>query len=276
MGARNVAIIGCGAIGGILAKAIDRGEAGENKLGWLFDLDEKQAKGLAGEVSNPPGVAGEIEEILKDKEIDLVVEAASQEAVSEYATDILESGKDLMVLSIGAFSNDQLFKEVSAAAKNAGQRVYLPSGAILGLDGLKAVKIAGIDKVSLTTRKPPGTLATTKFVEEQKIDLSNLREPKVIFEGTAREAVEAFPESVNVAATLSLATIGFERTKVKVVADPSLDRNVHQVRVKGEAGEFTAEARNVSSPENPKTSYLAALSAIQELRDLTGAITIGT
>ncbi|KXA99281.1 aspartate dehydrogenase, partial [candidate division MSBL1 archaeon SCGC-AAA261C02] len=213
---------------------------------------------------------------LEDKEIDLVVEAASQEAVSEYAIGILESGKDLMVLSIGAFSDEGLFREVSETARDVGQRVYLPSGAILGLDGLKAVKIAGIDEVSLTTRKPPETLAATKFVKEKKIELSNLKEPKVIFEGSAREAVEAFPKSVNVAATLSLVTSGFDQTKVKVVADPSTDRNIHEIRVKGEAGEFTTRACNVSSPDNPKTSYLAALSAIQELRDLTGAVTIGT
>lgn len=276
METRKVAIIGCGAIGGILARAIDRGEAGKTKLGRVFDLDEKQAKELAGELSNSPSVAGGIEEILEDKEIDLVVEAASQEAVSEYAIGILESGKDLMVLSIGAFSDEGLFREVSETARDVGQRVYLPSGAILGLDGLKAVKIAGIDEVSLTTRKPPETLAATKFVKEKKIELSNLKEPKVIFEGSAREAVEAFPKSVNVAATLSLVTSGFDQTKVKVVADPSTDRNIHEIRVKGEAGEFTTRACNVSSPDNPKTSYLAALSAIQELRDLTGAVTIGT
>lgn len=276
MSVRNIGIIGCGSIGSLLAKAIDRGEAGEADLSCLFDLKTEQAKALSEKLSNPTDVAVKIEEILNNKEIDLIVESASQEAVSEYAIKILESGKDLVVLSIGAFSNDELLKKVNETAKNNGQIIHLPSGAILGLDGLKAIKSAGIDKVSLKTRKPPKTLATTKFVKKNKIELSNLLKPKVIFKGTAREAVKAFPGSVNVAATLSLATIGFERTEVKVIADPSLDKNIHMVKVTGKAGEFITEARNLPSKENPKTSYLAALSVIQLIRNFSETLKIGT
>lgn len=275
MSTREVAIIGCGAIGGILARSIDGGNAGETELVTLFDLERGRAEELANDLSSPPTVAGGIGDILEDEAVDLVVEAASQEAVSEYSTDILRSGKDLVVLSVGAFSDEELLEEVRVEAENADSRVYLPSGAILGLDGIQAAEIAGFEEAVLTTRKPPETLSATKFVRENNIDLSGLEESRVIFEGPASEAVEEFPGSVNVAASLSLAGAGFRKTKVRVVADPSLEQNVHEVRVEGEAGEFTTEARNFPSPENPKTSYLAALSAIRTLRNLTGSFWIG-
>lgn len=275
MSTREVAIIGCGAIGGILARSIDGGNAGETELVTLFDLERGRAEELANDLSSSPTVAGGIGDILEDEAVDLVVEAASQEAVSEYSTDILRSGKDLVVLSVGAFSDEELLEEVRVEAENADSRVYLPSGAILGLDGIQAAEIAGFEEAVLTTRKPPETLSATKFVRENNIDLSGLEESRVIFEGPASEAVEEFPGSVNVAALLSLAGAGFRKTKVRVVADPSLEQNVHEVRVEGEAGEFTTEARNFPSPENPKTSYLAALSAIRTLRNLTGSFWIG-
>ncbi|MBS3814939.1 MAG: aspartate dehydrogenase [Hadesarchaea archaeon] len=276
MNSRKVAVIGCGAIGEILAKSIDRGEAGKNELSYLFDLEMEKAESLAKELSKQPIVASEISEILNDEEVDLVVEAASQKAVIEYSSSILKSEKDLIVLSIGAFANKELYDKVSKEAEEMGQRVYLPSGAILGVDGLKSVSMADINEARLVTQKPPETLSTTKFVQEESIDLSDLEEPKVVFEGTAQKAVEAFPESVNVAATLSLSTVGFERTQVKIIADPSINRNIHEIHVKGDAGKFMAESRNVPSPDNPKTSYLAALSAVRTLKNLTEAVSIGT
>lgn len=275
MSTRKVAIIGCGAIGSILARSIDAGEAGDSELLMLFDTDLGEAEVLADELSITPRIAEDIQGILNDEEIDLVVEAASQVAVSEYSADILRSGKDLVVLSVGAFSDQKLFEEVREIARESGRRVHLPSGAILGLDGIQAAEIAGFDSVVLRTRKPPGTLATTKYVRERGIDLSDLGEPKEIFEGSASDAVEAFPESVNVAASLSLAGEGFEKTMVKIIADPSLDQNVHEIQIRGKAGEFTTKARNFPSPDNPKTSYLAALSAIRTLRNLTNSVLIG-
>lgn len=275
MSGKEIAIIGCGAIGSILAKSIDEGNAGKTDLRILFDLQKEKSEGLARELSKSPIIASDVEDILKDEAIDVVVEAASQRAVSEYSTDILRSGKNLVVLSIGALSDLELLKEVREAAEESGHRVYLPSGAILGVDGIQAAKIAGFEEAVLTTRKPPETLSKTKFVKENDLDLSDLNEPEVIFEGSASEGVEAFPSSVNVAATLSLAGEGFQKTKVRIIADPSLNQNVHQIKVRGKAGEFRTEARNFPSPENPKTSYLAALSVIRTLRNLTGAIWIG-
>lgn len=273
---RIVAIIGCGAIGSILATAIDKKRAGNSDLKFLFDMNFERAKNLADKLDSPTKVAKELNEILEDKSVDLVIEAASQGAVIQDSGDVLRSGKDLMVMSVGAFSDADLLREVRKVAEEAGRSIYLPSGALVGLDGVKAASIEKIDEITLVTRKPPEVLSTTKYVREQNIDLSNLDQPRAIFESSAKNAVKAFPESVNVAASLSLAGVGFERTKVKIVADPSLTSNVHEVNVKGEAGELFTKAKNVPSPDNPKTSYLAALSAIMMLRRLTEVISVGT
>lgn len=273
---RKIGIIGCGAIGEILAKAVDTGETGDSELEVLFDLEKSEAEELSEKLSTSPKVTNVFDDVVDDDEVDVVVEAASQEAVHEYGTDILESGKDFIILSVGAFAKEGFKEEITKAAKANKRNVFIPSGAILGLDGVEAAEIAGLDKAKIKTRKPPGTLSKTKFVKQNDIDLSELTEPELIFEGPASEAVEAFPGSVNVAASLSLAGIGLENTMVEIVADPSLDQNVHKIDVKGEAGELMAEAHNFSSPENPKTSYLAALSAIKVVKKLTDPIKLGT
>jgi len=272
----KVALIGCGTIGTMIAKAIDAGEAGDAKLAWLFDVRSESCESLAKKLRFKPKLAKRAKEILADKSIDLVVEAASQVAVAQYALDVLGSKKDLMIMSVGALGDEKLLENIKKEAERAGKKVHVPSGAILGIDGVKAAKIAGIEEAALTTHKPAKTLASNAYVRERGIDLTKIKKPTVVFEGPAREAVKAFPESVNVAATLSLAGIGFNKTKVRIVADPSLDRNVHEIHVKGKAGEFVTEARNVPSPDNPRTSYLAALSAIRTLRNLTENVKIGT
>jgi len=142
---REVAIIGCGAIGNILANSIDEGEAGKTKLRMLFDSDKTSAEELAMELSASPEIADTIEDILENENVDLVVEAASQKAVSEYSIDVLQSEKDLIVLSIGAFSDKTLLKKVRETAEDSGKSVYLPSGAILGLDGIQAGKMPDLN-----------------------------------------------------------------------------------------------------------------------------------
>ncbi len=272
----RVALIGCGSIGTVLARAIDTGQAGKAKLVWLYDLKPEKSKALAKKLRSKPKIARSSAEVFADRTVDLVIEAASQLAVEQYSLDVLKSGKDLMVMSIGAFGDEKLLASVHELAERTGRRIYMPSGAVLGIDGIKAAMLGGIDEAILTTRKPPAALSYSKYLSEHGIDLTDLREPLTVFEGPAREAVKAFPKSVNVAAALSLAGVGLDKTKVRIIADPSLDRNVHQIRVRGKAGEFITEARNVPSPDKPETSYLAALSAIRTLRNLTETIQIGT
>jgi len=272
----KVALIGCGTIGTILARAIDRGEAGEAELAWLYDLKPEKSVALSKKLRLKPKIARSATEIFADKDTDLVIEAASQLAVKQYSLDVLKSNKDLMVMSVGALGDEKLLKRVKEEAGRTVRRVYVPSGAILGVDGIKAAALGGIERATLTTRKPPKALAYSPYVKKKGMKLAKLRKPLVVYEGPAREAVKAFPESVNVAATLSLVGIGFNKTRVRIIADPKLDRNVHEIRVQGKAGEFVIEARNVPSPDNPRTSYLAALSAIRALGNLTETMRIGT
>ncbi len=260
----------------MLAQAIDGGRAGEAELTWLYDLKSEKSEALVKKLRLKPRIAGGVAEIYADKTVGLVIEAASQLAVEQYSLDVLRSGKNLMVMSVGAFADEKLLKEVRNAAEQNGRRIYIPSGAVLGIDGIKAAELGEIKEATLTTRKPPAALAYSTYLKEHGIKLRGLKKPRVVFEGTARKAVVAFPRSVNVAATLGLAGIGLDKTKVRIVADPKLRYNVHEIRVRGKAGEFFTEARNIQFPDSPKTSYLAALSAIRTLRNLSESIRIGT
>jgi aspartate dehydrogenase len=272
----NVALIGCGAIGTTLAKAIVEGRAGNVKLVWVYDLKPEKSGALARKLRSRPKVAKSASEIYTDKTVDLVIEAASQLAVEQYSGDILDSRKDLMVMSVGAFADQKLLSTVRKAAERNDRRIYIPSGAILGIDGVKAAELGELRRVILTTRKPPAALAYSEYLRRRGVRLRGLKRPRVVFDGTAREAVKAFPASVNVAATLSLAGLGLDKTRVRVVADPKLRRNVHEIRIWGKSGELTAVARNVPFPDSRKTSYLAALSAIRMLKNLSETIRIGT
>lgn len=271
----GVSLLGCGEIGSILARAVKAGKAGSAELRFLFDRDPERSRRLAQELGGIR-VAGSVRELLSDAETRVVVEAASQSALAEYGEEILRSGKDLMVMSVGALADEELLHRLLEAARKGGSRIHVPSGSIPGVDGVKAAHLVGIREAQLTTRKPPAALSYSPYLKEKGVDLSGLRGPLVVFEGTAREAVRAFPESVNIAATLGLAGIGLDRLRVRIIADPSLDRNVHELRLVGEAGEMVVVARNVPSPGNPKTSYLAALSAIMRLRDLVEILLVGT
>lgn len=269
----KVGIIGCGFIGGQICRAIDRGEIGM-ELYALYDATEGRVSKLVSslETCRPQGM--ELEKLVEN--VDLVVECASQRAVRSTLPVALKAGCDAMVLSVGAFADPNLREELFGLAAAHNCKLYFPSGAVVGIDGLKSASSAEIYSVTLTTRKPPAGLMGAPFVEEHRIKLENIDEEMLIFEGSASEAVKAFPANVNVAATISLAGIGFERTNVKLIADPGLSRNVHEVSVEGAFGRFTTRVENLPSPENPRTSYLAALSAISTLKKLANPVQIGT
>ena len=151
-------------------------------------------------------------------------------------------------------------------ARESNIRLMVPSGALCGLDGIRAAMEAGLHSVTLTTRKPPKGLAGAPYLVENDIQCEGLTEPKVIFEGNALEAVKAFPRNVNVAATLSFAGIGPYETEVQIIADPAATSNSHKVVAEGAFGRLEARTENMPSPRNPKSSYLASLSACAELR----------
>jgi len=181
-----------------------------------------------------------------------------------------------MVMSTGALIEDEIFREILRIAEEQGRKVYVPSGAIVGLDNIKAAAVKSIEEVTLTTRKPPQSFEGAPLIREKQIDLFTLEKPLLLFEGPAREAVKLFPKNVNVSASLSLAGIGPDRTKVRIIADPQAENITHEIHVKGEFGEIMTRTINKPFPENPKTSYIAALSAIATLRKISGSIIVGT
>ncbi|WP_135606599.1 aspartate dehydrogenase [Methanococcoides sp. NM1] len=269
----KIGVFGCGAIGTELCKAIDSGHI-DVELYAVYDRHEQATIDLEKQLRNMDPKVLEIAEMVKH--VDLVVECASQQAVYEVVPTALHAKCDVMAISVGAFADQNLLKTTIDLAKEYDCKIYLPSGAIAGLDGLKSASAKTIYSVTLTTEKHPRSLAGAPHVIQNNIDLDAITGKTVIFDGMASEAVKAFPANVNVAASLSIAGIGFDNTKVKIVANPALSRNIHEITVEGEFGMFTSRVENVPAPTNPKTSYLAALSAISTLKKIASPLQVGT
>lgn len=207
---------------------------------------------------------------------DAVVEAASHEAVREHLVELLDAGISVVVLSAGALADDGLRRRAEQAASSSGALFYVPSGGIGGLDALKTACVAGVDEVSIQVAKPPAAWKGIPYVESRGVALDRLTAPVTLFEGPARDGVPLFPQNVNIAAVLSLAGIGMDRTRLKVVADPALTLNTHTIRVSGRSGRFSIVLENVPSPGNPKTAWLACYSALAALRSLGSRVRYGT
>ena len=266
----NICVIGCGAIGTTIARAIE--PMPDIQIVYLTDRS-KECATLLQEKMTKVRYVPDIVPILND--IKLVVEAASQDAARYYAPLALSAGVDVLIMSVGIFQDEEFQKDTFRLAKRKGAKVYLPSGAVGGIDALCAASLEQLDDVTLTTTKPPSAFGPNPFLESRGIRASDLRERTELFYGTAREAVKHFPQNINVAATISLAGVGFERTKIRIVCDPQVQTNEHHLKAKGKFGELDVVTRNVPSPRNPKTSYLAALSAISAIRKITGHTWVG-
>ncbi|MEM2282144.1 MAG: aspartate dehydrogenase [Candidatus Hadarchaeales archaeon] len=252
----RVALLGCGAIGSEVARGIDEGKAGAVELLWVYDKTPEKALKLSASLRSRPRPAESVDQILQDRWVELVVETASQEAVREFSLKVLEAGKDLLILSTGALTEPNLLQRIMEACSRLGRRVYVPSGAILGLDALKAHQLAGVEEVELTT---------VKFGEKQG----------VLFEGGVQEAVRLFPRSINVAGTLAL-VVGADKLRVRVVADPSAKQTVHEVKVKGKLGSFHCRIENFPFEQNPLSSKLAAYSVLATLKELNQNLRVGS
>ena len=255
----RIGILGTGAIGSEIARAV---------AAWpevvsvaLCDLDANRAAKVAAAAGPKGRVVGTGVDLIEA--CDLFVETATQEAAKEWAPRALEAGRDVLMLSLGALADDAFHASLEALARAKRRKVYLPSGAICGIDLVKAASFAELKSVTLVTTKPPAGLG---------VDVDKWT---VVFEGSAREAVRRFPKNVNVALCLSLAGLGPDETRVQVVADPLSTRNQHKVIVEGAFGRARIEVENLPSPDNPKTSYLASLSAIATLRRILEPIQVG-
>jgi len=271
---KKIALLGCGAIGSQIALAIDSGKI-PAQLTQIYDQSKGSSEKLVSKLKNKPKIVENFH-LLSSGPVDLVVEAASQQAVKDVALSVLQNKKDLMIMSAGALLDESVFEILSEACKEFSKNIYLPSGAIAGLDAIKSVKDE-LELVTLTTIKHPNSFKGAKFFETSDISLDKIDTQTILFEGTASEAVKLFPANINVAALLSLVGLGSQKTQVKIIADPHTDKNTHQIEAKGKFGKMNYSIQNVPDPTNPKTSRLAILSSIETLRKYcSDGITIGT
>ncbi len=257
----RITIVGCGSIGSKLARAAD--EMAEVKRIYLIDIIPGLAESLAAELKKAIVIENVEEELYH---CDLVIEAATQEAAKAILPKIVSRGVDVMTMSVGALVDDEFREAVIQKAKDCEAKIYIPSGAVCGTDGLRSSSIGELYEVELITTKGPKSLQNVQYVIDSGIDVDRVTKRTVIYSGPARDAVKDFPKNVNVAATESLLGIGFDRTKVTIVLDPETHSNSHELRIKGEFGQMDCQTFNVPSPDNPKTSYLAAMSAISALK----------
>lgn len=240
---KTVAIAGCGAIGTLIAQAIEKGVVPCDRL-ILYDIDKVKAEKLKETLHVPAAVAESLDELIKLKPT-VMVEAASQQAARDIIPKAISGNVELIVMSVGALLGMNI----------RSSKIHISSGAIGGLDAISSADLAGVDEVVLTTRKNPRVL-----------DLDNQAE-KLVYEGGAEEAARRFPREMNVAATLAL-TVEPEKVRVQMISDPKVQKNVHEIRVKWKYGDMFLRFSNDPHPENPKTSALSAWSAIRLLKEI--------
>ncbi|MFD2372132.1 aspartate dehydrogenase [Brevibacillus sp. GCM10020057] len=265
----TIGVIGYGTIGEDVVQAIMQGcEEGVQVASILVrDRSRYQVQPEIAELMT------EQEEVFFSYDFDIVVESAGHEAIKRYGEKVLEHGADLLVVSVGAFADKELQERLMKKAAEKRRKIIIPSAAIGGLDRIAAGSLGPMEEVTLITRKPPKAWYGTLI--EQQVNLAELDEPYCAFEGVARDSARLFPESVNVSAALSLAGVGFDRTKVKVFVDPHITHNTHEIEAKGKFGQIKLQIQNTPSARNPKTGYIVAMSVRKTLRDRASHFVIG-
>jgi len=267
----KIGLVGCGTIGSEIAKAVDKDFKNRADLVAISDIDAGKAAFLRRQLKKKPAIVN-IDELIKKS--GLIIEAASAKISGQVAKKAILGKKDVIIMSVGGVVNN--YADLFNLAKRKASKIYLPSGAICGLDGVKSASLGKIHKAELTTRKRPLALMGAPFIKKNKIDLTKIKSEKVIFNGSAKEAIAGFPKNINVSCALSLAGIGPQRTKVKIIVSPNYTKNMHEIQIEGEFGKLITKTENVPSPNNPKTSYLAVLSAIRTLKQVLDPVKIGT
>ena len=256
----RVGLVGFGAI----ARGVVRLLRAEDDVDLVGALVADQGKSRD---ETAPKIFASVEELLEQRP-EVVVELAGHAALRSYGPPILRAGVDLMLVSVGALAEPAVEQAIVEAACAGRSRAIVVSGAIGGLDAIAAAGVGGLSRVTHTTRKPARALLSASEAAE-------LREPRELFRGSAREGAMRFPESINVAAAVSLAGIGLDRTEVCVIADPNVDRNLHEVVAQGEFGELRFEIRNIPTDDNPRTGRLVAMSVVHALRRRRATLVVG-
>lgn len=265
----DVGIVGVGTIGRKVARELDKGTVPGVQVTVFNSRDLAKAETFAATLASPPRVVS-LEEL--PPLCDLVIETAGANTVESIVKTALEADTSVMVLSCGALLDREDLLEM---ARLHGVKIHVPSGAIIGLDGLLAASVGRVDSVTMITRKPPEGLKGSPGVTRSGIDLDAITEATELFEGPVMEGFSLFPANVNVSAAVSMAGIGPHKTRLQVIADPAVTRNTHDIVVEGEFGLMRFHIENVPSEENPRTGRLTAMSVLAYLKQLTSPLHLG-
>jgi aspartate dehydrogenase len=267
----RIGIIGCGAIGSRMAKSIQDDMAKQCRLSGLYDLAAEKAEKLGRQLRKKKLFKTSLEGLFRN--CDLVVEAVNAPDTKSIIAKALKKRKDVLVMSVGKILNDQnLF---SLAHKNRCS-LLIPSGAIAGMDAIKAASPLKFSSLTLTTRKPLSGFKNNPYLRQKRLDVDQITAETVIFDGDVNSAVKFFPQNINVAATLALASQAKNKLRIRILTSPEFKTNSHEIEAVGDFGRILTRTENVVCPDNPKTSYLAVLSAIQTLKQYVNNNHIGT
>jgi aspartate dehydrogenase len=270
-GKLKLGVVGCGAIGSRIALSVMKELKESFTLSALYDIDAARVERLAVRLKVRGASVKTLDDLIRRS--DIVVEAVNTPATAEIVRKSLKEGKNILVMSIGRLLNDSsLF---SLAQRSKGQ-LLLPSGAVAGLDAVKAASLLGITTLTLTSRKPPAGFADNPYIKEKGISLKGLTKDVVLFDGKVKDAVRNFPQNINVAAAVALSAGPKAKLRVRIIASPEVKRNTHEVVLEGAFGRITTKTENTVCPDNPKTSYLAVMSGIRTLQGFASNIKIGT
>src|SRR5215469_487282 len=264
----TVGIAGLGAVGLNVARALEEGIPGLTLAAIAVRDRDKARRNLPGAGERIAIVAAEA----LAETCDIVIECLPPQLFRSVGLSVIDRGKIFMPLSVGQLLNNW---DLVERAKQTGARVLAPTGALLGLDAVRAAAEGTIHSVTMVTRKPPSGLEGAPYLIERGISLNGLKAPAKVFDGSAREGARGFPANVNVAAALSLAGIGPDKTRLEIWADPALSRNTHRIEVDADTARFSMAIEGVPS-ENPRTGRIVPLSVIAALRGLVAEIKVGT
>lgn len=267
----KLGIVGCGAIGSRIALSLTQELKDHFMLSALYDIDSLKAAALCRRLKGRGSI---VKNSLKDliSSCDVIAECVNTPAADDIIRRSLKARKKTLVMSVG-----RLFacRDLIPTARRYRASLIVPSGAIAGLDAIKAARLAGLSSVTIISRKPPAGFQGNAFLIKSGVRIELITSDQVLFEGSVKDAVARFPQNINVAAAVALAAEGI-RVKVRIIASPSLQRNTHEIICEGKSGSIRTITENVPCPDNPKTSYLAVLSAVQALKQLSDDVKIGT
>ncbi len=267
----KVGLVGCGAIGRVIAQYIRTRFADKAVLYAITEPDISKIRVLKKQLKRRLRVL-DIDTLIKKS--DLVIEAANPYVAREVVNKTLHFKKDAMILSSGGLINE--YKNFFAKAEKNRCRLFVPSGALSGVDALKAASFGKIKRIVLTSRKPVKALLDAPYVVKKHLNLKGIRGEKIIFEGSVREAVKGFPKNINVSATVNLSSLAGKNIVIRIVTSPRYRLNSHELTVEGDFGKVSSRVESKPCKDNPKTSQIAVLSVLATLRDILGYIRVGT